>query len=41
MKEFIATLDPNYKLDKYHIKDNAVSYTHLGRNAAGNVAFSC
>ena len=26
MKEFIATLDPNYKLDKYHIKDNVAVF---------------
>lgn len=24
MKDFITALDPNYQLDKYHIKNNVV-----------------
>lgn len=26
MKEFIAALDPNYQLDKYHIKNNVAVF---------------
>ena len=28
MKDFITALDPNYQLDKYHIKNNVAVFSH-------------
>ena len=37
MKDFITALDPNYQLDKYHIKNNVVVFYISSKMSEVNV----
>ena len=39
MKDFITALDPNYQLDKYHIKNN-VAVFYENRKVCENISFT-